>query len=250
MSDGQRFHRDDPVRTGPIRNWSNLYRQPGPGGPGDPSPNAQSTEQATRERPWSDVVSQGVKLGYHVVDEYLRQGQRVAQQINNQSYSPGAIGNDIRETVERLARYYADLGSLWGELINSLVANQDFLNSLLRPLQPSPPPPPAGGTGTNSNVAVAIEITSSRPIQVTFDLHPHSENISLVTHGLRAVDQNKPPLTDIAFVPSPDHGPLCLRIRIPDGQPPDIYTGVIVDGKTNQPRGTLSVRVEGEHTTR
>lgn len=214
MSDSQRFHRDDPVRSGPIRNWSNLYRQPGSEGSGDPSPNSQSTEQAPRERPWSDVVSQGVKLGYRVVDEYLRQGQRVAQQINNQSYSPGVIGNDIRETVERLARYYADLGSLWGELINSLVANQDFLNSLLRPLQPPPPPPPADRTGKNDTVALAIEITSSCPIQVTVDLQSHAEHTSLVTHGLRAVDYNKSPLTDITFIPSPDHGPLSLRIHV------------------------------------
>lgn len=243
MSDRQRLHRKDPVRTGPIRNWSTLYRQLNPGVSLDPSENSSSADHATQDRSWNDAVSDGVKLGYRVIEEYLRQGQQAAQQINNRSYSPGAMGNDIQEMLERLARYYTDLGALWGDLVNSLVAKPEFLNSFLRPFQQSSTPSTANGASANGATAVAIEVVSTRPTQVTLDLHPHLEKQSLAIYGLRAVDPEKPPLTDITFASGLDLGPVRLRIRVPDGQPPDIYTGVIVDKTTNLPRGTLSVRV-------
>jgi hypothetical protein len=179
-----------------------------------------------------------------VIEDYLRQGQRVAQQINNRSYNPEAMGNDLQEMIERLARYYTDLGALWGDLVNSLIANPEFMNSVLRPLQPaSHPQPTTNGAAANGTTAVTIEVISIRPIQVTLDLHPQAENLPLTTHGLRAVDPEKPPLTDITFEPHAVHGPVRLRVRIPDVQPPDTYSGLIVDKTTNLPKGSLTVTI-------
>lgn len=243
MNDRRRLHREDPVRTGPIRNWATLYRRSDSWGTRDSSMSRESANDGAQNDSTNDMVTRGVKLGYRVIEEYLRQGQQAAQQINNRSYSPGAMGNDIQEMVGRLVRYYIDLGALWGDLINSLVANPEFLNSLLRPFQPPSTPSTTNGASANGATAVAIEVVSTRPTQVTLDLHPHLEKYSLATYDLRAVDPEKPPLTDITFESSPDPGPVRLRIRVPDGQPPDIYTGVIVDKTTNLPRGTLSVRI-------
>jgi hypothetical protein len=248
----QRLHREDPERVEPIRNWSTLYRQSDSWGSRGSATNSQSADHTTPpDRAWTDVVSHGVELGYNVVEEHIRQGQRVAQQVNDRSYSLGAAGSDIRELVERMARYYADLGSLWGDLINSLAANPDFLNNLFRMLRSQPASANGASTeGTSTNgvstreaIAVAVEVVSTRPTQVTLDLRPHSERLSLTTYGLRATDPEKPLLTDITFAPSSDNGYVCLRICVPDGQPPDVYTGVIVDKATNLPRGTLSVRI-------
>jgi hypothetical protein len=242
----QRFRREDPVRTSPIRNWSTLYRRPN-GGPApveDLSTKPPLLERLEQERLQSDTVSHGVTLGYQVIEEYLRQGQRIAQQVNNRSYNPETMGNDLRDMVERLARYYTDLGALWGDLVNSIVANPDFMNSLLRPFQ-APPPPPVSTNGATANgtMTITLEVISARPTQVMLDLHPHAEKLPLTTHGLRAVDPEKLPLTDITFAPSTDHGPVCLRIRIPEVQPPDVYSGLIVEKATNLPKGSLTVRV-------
>jgi len=241
----QRFRREDPVRTSPIRNWSTLNRRSN-GGPvpvRDSSTEPTFTERPEQDRSQSDPVSHGVNLGYRVIEDYLRQGQRIAQQVNNRSYNPEAIGNDIRKMVERLARYYTDLGALWGDLVNSLVANPEFMNNLLRPFQSPPPPPTTNGASANGTTAITLEVISTRPTQLTLDLHPHSEKLPLTTHGLRAVDAEKLPLTDITFAPSVDHGPIFLRIRIPDVQPPDVYSGLIVDKATNLPKGSLIVKV-------
>ena len=247
----QRLHREDPVRTEPVRNWSTLYRRHNSWGFRTPSAVPQSADQAEPIRSGNNVVSHGVELGYQVVDEHIRQGQRVAHQLNGRPPTAGAMEDDIRGLVERLVRYYGDLGALWGDLLNSLATNPDFLDTLLRPWQSHAVPSAVNGetadralsTSTRGPIAVGIEVVSSCPTQVILDLHPQSEKLPLGTHGLSAVDPKKPPLTDIAFEPGFDHGAIRLRVRVPDGQPPDTYTGVIVDKRTNQPRGTLSVRV-------
>lgn len=244
MSDRRRLRREDPVRTEPIRNWSTLYRGSNSWDSRNPSADPKSADKATPGGSWNDVVAQGVKLGYRVIEEYMRQGQRIAQQINNRSYGPGAMGNDIRDLAERMLRYYTDLASLWFDLMGSIAGNPDLMRNLFGLWQPKSEPS-ANATPVNGAMAVSIEIVSTRPTQVTLDLRPQSAGLFLATHGLRALDPEKPPLTDITFERSLDHGLTSLRIRVPEGQPADIYTGVVIDRDTGQPRGTLSVRIAG-----
>ena len=248
MSDDQRLRRDKPERIGPLRNWSTLYRgTPTPSSNGtsphhdSPLPNAESTSS------WNKVVTHGVKLGYQVVEEHIRQGQRVAQQVNNRSYTPEKIGNDARELLGRIVHYYTDLGSLWGELADSLIANPDFIGNLLRREQSSTDPQTHPPTPTSSSPPIsrspAIEVVATQPTQVTLDLQADSEGLNLATYGLHAGDPQKPSLTDIIFQPATAESRLLLRVRVPAGQPPGIYTGVVVDKNTNVPRGTIMVQI-------
>lgn len=240
-----RLHKEDSARTEPNRNWSTLYRQPHSWGFHTTSAEPPVTAQEKQEPRSENIVSHGVELGYRVVEEHIRQGQHTAQQINNHppNSHPRTVKSDIQTLIERLARYYTDLGSVWGDLINSLAADPNFLDNLLRPLQPQPVPAMHNGTPKNRAATVAIEVTSPRPTQVILDLHPGAEGLLLTTPGLHAVDSQKPPLTEVIFEPSIDDGNLCLRIRVPDGHPPGTYTGVIVDREAHVPRGTLSIRI-------
>jgi hypothetical protein len=117
------------------------------------------------------------------------------------------------------------------------------MNNLLRPFQAPPPPVSTNGATANGTMAITLEVISTRPTQVMLDLHPQSGKLPLTTHGLRAVDPEKRPLTDITFVSSADHSPICLRIRIPDVQPPDVYSGLVVEKATNLPKGSLTVKI-------
>jgi hypothetical protein len=67
--------------------------------------------------------------------------------------------------------------------------------------------------------------------------------LPLITLGLRAVDEHKPPLNDIVFMPDGTGGGVKLKISIPDNHPPDTYSGVIVNRSTGEMQGTLSVRI-------
>lgn len=247
MSDEQRLRRDKLGRTGPIRNWSTLYRGTTTPDANGTAPHQDSSHNAESAAPWSSVVTHGVKLGYQVVEEHIRQGQRVAQQVNNRSYTPKKVGNDVQELLGRIVRYYTDLGSLWGELADSLVTNPDFIGNLLRreqsPTSPQTPTPAPTSSSPPPSRSPAIEVVATQPTQVTLDLQPGSEGLNLATYGLLASDPQKPPLTDITFQPASDKTRLLLRIRVPEGQLPDTYTGVVVDKSTNLPRGTLTVRI-------
>lgn len=252
MSDQQRLRRENPERTTPIRHWSKLYRQDDSWGAHAPPSQASPSQAAPPNGATSEAVSQGVKLGYQVIEEHIRQGQRIAQQFNSRSYNLSHVGNEVRELADRLVRDSTNLLSLWFNLMTSLANNVDLSRSFSRPTSP-PSPPSHNGVApqktspseelTHPGTAVSIELLASSPTQVTLNLSPKAERLFLATPGLHAMTADTPPLTDLTFIPALDNNPASLRIRIPERQPPDLYTGVLIDRNTGQPQGTLSIRV-------
>jgi len=239
MNDRPRLRREDPARTEPIRNWSTLYRR-------DDSWESPSPAGAGRGGSYGDVVTEGVELGYQVIEEQIRHGQRVAKQINKRVYNAGAMGNDVREVAERILRYSADLSALWFEFLVSMVGSTD-VTDLLRTLfrQPTGKPEATAAPDSTGTAAVSIEIVSSRPVRVTLDLRPEARGRSLCAQDLRAPESGKPPLTQVTFEHAPGGGASTVRIRVPDTQPPGTYSGAVIDRDTGDPRGTLSVRLAG-----
>ncbi|HUO68581.1 MAG TPA: hypothetical protein VMV37_13655, partial [Gammaproteobacteria bacterium] len=96
-----------------------------------------------------------------------------------------------------------------------------------------------GSAGGRHN-DVEIELISPYPTTVSLDLRS-TPDAMLSVPALRAADDSKPALADIAFHDGAARP--VLRIRIPEGQPADTYSGVVVDARTHQPRGTLCVSV-------
>jgi hypothetical protein len=238
VSGRDRLRREDPARTAPIRNWSTLYRRSDSWDLRGPSEKPKSAGDADGGGSLNDVVSHGVELGYRVIEEQIRQGQRVAERINSRSYDPGAVGSDVREVADRVWRYYTDLGALWVDFLGSLAGDADLVRRLFGAWQPRAAP--SNPAPTNGATAISIEVSSTRPARVTIDLRPHSDRMPLACQELRALDAGKPPLTAVGFEPNPD-GSLSLRIRVPETHPPGVYVGAVIDRDTGQPRGTLSV---------
>jgi hypothetical protein len=241
VSAPQRLRRPDPERTEPLRHWSKLYRTPDSWNLRDGQDEAPSSAEAATES-WNDVVAEGVAVGYRVIEEQIRHGQRVAEQLSDASYGPAMIAGDVREATERMIRYSADLVALWMEFVNSTMGSGE----LLRPLaaawqQRGDGQRPASEPGATA--AVAIDVCSSRPVRVSVDLKPGAARRPLVVHGLRAVQADKPVLTEVTFEPAREGEPATVRLRVPEGHPAGLYTGVIVDQQSGEPLGTLSARV-------
>lgn len=234
MSDTQRRHREAPVRTGPIRRGPLPQLQSRSVSTPSPPDSQGPTTDASPTAPVDAVVADGVRLAYRVVEDHLRQGRQVAQQLNTRSYDIGKMSEGIQGLAARVFRDAADLLMMGLEMVNAVARTAD--------------PARNGGMKTmaadsQQRTTVAIEVVATRPTQVTLDLSPQSAGLLLATHGLRAVDAAKPPLTDISFVSALDGGPVRVRIGVPEGQPPGLYTGVVIDQRTGQVRGTLSVQV-------
>ncbi|MDX2169763.1 MAG: hypothetical protein SF182_22020 [Deltaproteobacteria bacterium] len=245
MNGRPRLHRPEPERTEPLRHWSTLYRTSeswnprDTGGAGDGAADAASPPSDA----WSDVVADGVAVGYRVIEEQIRQGQRVAEQISGASYGPAAMSGDVREASERLVRFSADLVALWMDFVNSTLANGDLLRGLAAAWTPPAAAAAPSPTSYGAATAVAIEVQSARPVRVSVEFKPGVGARPLATHALRALAADLPPLDDVAFVAERDGAAPVLRLRVPDGQPGGVYSGVVLDAQSGEPLGTITARL-------
>jgi hypothetical protein len=223
-----RITRPKPERTEPLRSWSALMGTSETGGNGG----AASLD---------GVVSRSVEVGYRVVDEYLRHGQRVAERLGDRSLTPGNMAQDFQELTGRMTRYASDLMDVWFQLIELASARRPGAPEATAPAAAPAPPPPAEPAAGGTRVAVLM--SSLQPTEVTVDVRPGALGPSLIVHALRAADADKPRLTEVGIEPAAADGTLRLRIRVPPDQPAGVYNGMIIDERTSRPVGTVSVRV-------
>ena len=260
-----RVTRPEPERMAPRRGWSNIF---GPGADagsfGTSAPAASAADGATDDRA-SDTVSRAVELGYRVIDEYVRQGQKAAQRLSSRSWSPETALRDTQEFTARVTRHASDMVALWIDLLDSAnmtgawrTAAQPWTQgprngdptatgnsapaptSGASPAASSPPHPAAPPVG---RTRIAVELASERPAEVTVDLRSEDTTRKLVVHSLRAVEPEKPRITEVAFDPATPNAPARLRIRIPPGQPAGTYNALVIDEETSRPAGSVSVRL-------
>jgi hypothetical protein len=240
VSERERLHRPDPVRTAPLRSFSNLYRRPDASNGRVTRDDRASAEQAGPVA-GGGPLADGVELAYRVIERYVSEGRRTAEQFNSEPYSMRSATDGAQELLERMLRFQSEMLPMWLEAMRSMLGADT-----------SPPSYTPGsrakastnGAAKEGSTAVSIELISARPVRVSLELREHSETMPLVSLGLRAVDPDRPMLTDISFVPEDNGDGRRLRIRIPDGQPPGVYSGVIVNRDTGEARGTLGVRLD------
>jgi hypothetical protein len=251
VNDNDRFHRDDPDRAYPRRNMSEGLRNDDPWsvrpGPSRPGQFRDSAEEA---------VNDGVDDAYRVADEHMREGQWRAGSRNQRSYtwrspgysSPFGYGYGGRPSdglLEQVMRVYLDMMSLVGTMMNGLTRPpyppqpqypRPFEDRREPGFNYAPDPPPAA-----RSTAVRLEVTSNQPNHIALDLKPLRPRGLLAVPPLRALNNNRSELRDVELDTANDR--CVLRVHIPDAQPPGLYSGVVVDARTGEPRGTLAIQV-------
>ena len=245
----ERLKREDPERSEPIRYWSGLFRYQ--------EPTKANLEGESGHGEPGRFVADGVKLAYKIADEQIRQGQRIAEQINDRKYDVKAVGNDLRELSERTLRYAMDLTALWSELLGSLPEVLMRLPGIAPhpPQQRAPGAPSAAGPSPASPERAPkregthwIEISSRLPARVMLDLHPGAEDRPLGTHGLRSMDGKHTAVEAVAFVPAQAGERPGVTIQVPPRAAPGLYTGVVIDKETGEAMGTLSLRLSSSRS--
>ena len=229
----QRIRRPKPARTAPNRDFSTVLQRGPSITPSEPT--AGGSAGAKRDA-LSDVVAEGTKLGYSVIQEQIRQGRLIAQQWSQVGRGSDGGIPDFSHLLQRMIHLSTDLGAL-------LV---DATGMVTRPQSRAPGPEaqqPGGNgfavdaTSSRPNTPLSIDIQARGKTRVTLDLAGWSAHENLKAPALYSLEGNSAPLTSISFARE------TVRIEIPEEQPPGTYTGVVVDGRTNEPRGTLSVRL-------
>jgi len=240
-----RVKREDPERVEPIRAWETLFRaeeaQPKP----DVATSDSSAKNKSETGSWDEIASRAVRRGYEVIEEQINEGRKIAERVRGYSDDVRKANDDSTRLIERSMRFYTDVGYLWFELMESLLRNQ-ALRDGLRPTNGTnggdahAKNDSGNGASGGQHNDVEIELISPYPTNVSLDLRS-TPDATLTVPALRAADDSKPPLADIAFHAGAARP--VLRIKIPEGQPADTYSGVVVDARTHQPRGTLCVSV-------
>jgi hypothetical protein len=279
VSDSDRFHRDDPARTHPRRNMSEMFRSDDPWRvrPADEPDHFRETAGSPEES-IEQSRNDGVDDAYRIADENMRGGQRRAGQRNQQGYdwrssaygsgydspfgyrsaaynSPYGYGYGTRpleSLFEQIIRTYMDMMGVVGTMVNGL-ARPPYppYPPYPRPFEPYSRPFERGREPdfrhrTDSvqrvrSASVRVEVASNQTNHVALDLKALQPGISLSVPPLRALNNGKPELHDIRFERENDRS--VLRIHIPDGQPPGLYSGVIVEKRSGEPCGTLAIQV-------
>jgi hypothetical protein len=230
MDNHERLHRPDLERSEPKRNSATYFRDPTAG----VNDLGQSDDYGTAE----DVVAYGVKLGYQVIEEQIREGQRLAQRLRPSS---ATAMDDISPLVGRVLHLYKDLGSLCLDAVETLARSPGTRLGLSRAGEAKQRD--SYDTGIGPGAAYGIEVLSPFRTQVTLKLSEGARNVFPRAHALHASDPNIRPLTGVSFKISPETKIPTLLVEIADAQCPATYTGVVVDALTNEPCGTLCIRL-------
>ena len=217
-------------RTDPVRNWSAMF-----GG---------AAAAAGGNGALSDVIARSVDLGYRVIDEYVRQGQKAAEQLTGGSADFEAMTGSVQEMSVRMAQYTSDVLGMWFQMMGAAMAAPGAAawTAPASRAEPARSAPPAAAPVAAEPVRVRVEVASTRPVEVGIDLRPGAGLTPLIVHALRAVDPDKPVLT-ATVVANGEPGVLRLRVRIGDDHPPGVYSGLLLDEASGLPVGALSLRV-------
>lgn len=237
MGERARLHRKNPERIGPVRNFANLYRQPGCSNNESGANDSRASTEQPRKTP-DARPGEGANLAYRVIEKYLNQGRAEAGKLNPQSYGNPTSANPLQEVIDRLLRYQAEMVPLWLDLFGSLARN-----NLTRVSSPVIQSPGSIGDRVGNTDNPSVEITSTRPIEVLLNLQHDTERLGLATPGLHALEPKIPPLTDIRFISEKGRRRAKLAIKIPSRQPPGVYAGVFIEVASREVRGTLTVRI-------
>jgi hypothetical protein len=97
------------------------------------------------------------------------------------------------------------------------------------------------GSSRVSDVAVAYDIASARPALVQVQLEPGKTISQITAHGLRSLDPACTPIK-VTFE-MPGERDLVVQIRVPDDQPPGLYTDVLLDSATGKIIGNISLEL-------
>jgi hypothetical protein len=236
MSNRERLRRQDPKRSEPIRNLTMYFRDSQTWG--NTGPEREVTDSGLGEAV-DDTLTRGVQLGYKIIDEHILQGHRSAQRLRVNHAKAEDSGKNVEKLVERALDLTKDMGALWLDALEMLVHAPALLQGRGDGEGKS-----QAGTDTAGGTQVAVEIASSRRVQVNLRLTGKVGMPLPRIHALYAADPALPPLAGIVLRSSPDSTGPILQVEIPDQQPPALYTGVVVDARTNEPVGTLSIQVQ------
>jgi hypothetical protein len=261
---GKRQRRDHPDRETPDRRASEHIRRNAGSQNGGNHRDRDSKSQISKSV--EEAISGMVQQSSAFIEEQIRAGQQAAERLRDGIANSRQLNADINTLVENLVATTKDVGATWLDLISIIVraigTQPPHGGGSNGGGTPHTPPGPgvtvtrsgtSGGATTLSSITPAnntvvgvppqIVVKGAHVTSVVLDLRPRSLKFVPVVPQLIAADLKRS--FSAKFALSSDSSSLVLTVSVPDGQPRGIYTGAVVDSRTNEAGGTLSVTVAG-----
>jgi hypothetical protein len=192
---------------------------------------------------------------YRLIDEYVRQGQRMAENMWLPLNGPEADDKGQFKAPDRFMRAMSDMTLAWVELMQQWTTNVQSTPSQAATGEASPftagrvtrergePPVAASPDAGSASRALRVAVECRGRVEVSVHLADATTLASLVPSELRPFGAKAPPITGVSLdVASSADAPV-LRIRVPDDQPAGAYNGLLVERGSERPRGTVSLLV-------
>lgn len=265
-ADVTRLRRPELARQAPLRSVGTLLRasESDAAAPGAGPAAAARRRKAAAQSPTEDPVARGVRLGYQVIEEQLLQGQKLAERLGRAAVrmaTPGgqrsASASDagaVRQAAEidgealldRVLHLYRDLGALCVDAVEAVARSPALRGGVARVVagaaeEGAPAATATAATTKTATEGIALDIECSRRTQVALDWRSGRAGSQPRVHALHALEPGVPPLAGVEF--AGEAGARVLRVVVAESQPAGTYSGVVVDAASNEPCGTLSVRI-------
>jgi len=235
MTKPTRVRRPKAQRTQPDRSFVGRSRSERNG-------QAESAPDDAEHRDPRSSSYEAVNSAYRVIDEYMRQGQRLAEEFWLPSSGAGRqAAAEVPRMIDRFVRSASEMGSAWLELMASTTtpAQKDGIRGTAGPFGAGKRAQEASRRSSSSGLTVAVE--SQKPVRISIDAPDGLRDLQV--SALVSMDQSTPPLTGVE-VEVDANGEAILRVVVPPGQPSGRYHGVLLDRRTERPVGTASLIVE------
>lgn len=267
MKESNRRTRPVASRTEPRRSWAqNLGAsdsdagvaggaKPNPAGSRAGEPAATGTPPRTHAN--ADAAYKSVSEAYRLIDDYVRQGQRFAENLWLPFQGASGRNQEAFNAPGRLLRAMSDMTNAWLELMQQSAGAGDReaerapvgtagpFAAASRRAEPQTVGSRADVPASPGNRRLHVIVRSKGRVEVNLELHGPHDAAALVATELRSLRTGTEPVRDITVSLTEGDAP-ALTIVVPDDQPPGIYNGLLLERTTQRPCGTISLSVAAD----
>jgi hypothetical protein len=272
----QRRKRPEPDRTEPDRSWAASAPRATKQNGAKPSaarakPNG-ATPSGAKRAPKDDDTGAGAGAepktsdranprsstyralndAYRLVDEYLRQGQKMAENIWLPQSGSGAPSFPAFGAPDRFMRAVGDMTLAWVEVMQQWTSAQGAPSRAptgsAGPFTAGVTPEPRAATPAAGVAAsplhereLTVSVEAKGRVTVSVQLAERIDLAELEVTALRPAKGRADAIGEVSL--NVDGTSAVLRVVVPERQPRGTYNGLLVETKTQKPRGTLSLVV-------
>ena len=201
----------------------------------------------------------GVQTAYTVIDEYMARGREAASRFQQRPDGRGPMSDDRQN--------FGGWSTAWGPMSPFVLPWMNAMRMWTDALTMFAPggaqqgwnpaatgyqvPNPAGGAGPFAGTApaprVSVRVSSQSPAEVTLNVAPYADRMTLVAGPLQKIDgpSDALPLTGVSITCEPGH--VRVSVTVITDQPPGRYSGVVMNTTGNEIVGSLTVEIAGPY---